>query len=228
MNWFVPQLKSYGTGADFSVSDYEYATSKVVCVGRNYQAHAAELNNPVPKEPLLFIKPNSCLTPLESIQLPRSESSCHHELEVALLISERLSNASTDQVMSAITGIGLALDLTLREVQSELKAKGHPWEKAKAFDDSCPVSHFEPVSAIDDLDLLDFGMTKNGDWVQRGEVKDMIFNIPTLLQDISSHFTLMPGDIVLTGTPEGVGPLTTGDELAFYLNGKQIAVSQVA
>ncbi|MCW8876641.1 MAG: fumarylacetoacetate hydrolase family protein [Kangiellaceae bacterium] len=223
MNWFVPKLKSSS-----GVIDYKCATSKVVCVGRNYRAHAAELNNPVPKEPLLFIKPNTCLCPIDApIKLPDIDSSCHHELEVALLIGDKLTDASKEQVISSIVGVGIALDLTLREVQSNLKAKGHPWEKSKAFDCSCPVSIFEPIEGITDLNQLDFGMTKNGDFVQNGLVEQMIFSIPKLLQEISRHFTLLPGDIVLTGTPEGVGPLYSGDELVFYMQNKQIAVSRV-
>lgn len=204
------------------------ATSKVVCVGRNYIDHAKELNNPIPKSPLLFIKPNSSLVDLSpSFSIPQEtqksdlqtyhESKVHHELEVAILIGKALVKANPEDSLDAIAGIGLGLDLTLRELQSVLKTKGHPWEKAKAFDGACPMSHFIPYDSSIDLTDLEFSLIKNNKSVQEGHTKDMLFPVSELLSVISYHFSLLPGDIVMTGTPAGVAPLTSGDQLSFYL-----------
>ena len=180
MSWFTPQLIDSNTKEDMA---FNQATSKVVCVGRNYVAHAKELNNPVPKSPLLFIKPNSTLCSLKNgIKLPKTDSSCHHELEVAILIGKALTNASKDAASESIKGVGLALDLTLRELQSSLKSKGQPWERAKAFDGACPVSKFVDVEedlkndAEIFLSNISFSLVKNEQLVQVGTTKDMIFH----------------------------------------------------
>lgn len=197
----------------------EMPLGKIVCVGRNYAAHAKELNNPVPEQPLLFIKPASALAVLEApIALPQDKGECHHELEVALLIGSTLSQAKPEDCLAAIAGYGLALDLTLRELQSELKAKGHPWERAKAFDGACPLSAFVPAASIPNWRELRFELHRNGELQQSGHCSDMLFPIDALLADISQSFTLQPGDIVLTGTPAGVGPLQNGDTLRCQLD----------
>ena len=217
MSWFTPQLRS----SNGSLDNFEYPTSKVVCVGRNYVAHAKELSNPVPNRPLLFIKPNTALTTLnKEILLPQNASNCHHELEISILIGGKLSNAKESDVCASIVGIGLALDLTLRDEQSRLKEKGQPWERAKAFDGSCPVSSFLPWEGEPALNSIEFSMDKNGQRVQAGSSSDMIFPIVPLIMEISQNFTLLPGDIILTGTPEGVGALHSGDKLDFELMGK--------
>lgn len=186
---------------------------KIVCVGRNYADHAKELNNPLPESPLLFIKPaTAAVSFLDPLVIRREQDECHHELEVAILIGAPLKSADIEQARSAVAGIGLALDLTLRGLQSQLKKKGHPWERAKAFDGSCPLSSF--VDANDcDLQSLNFKLIKNGAVQQAGCTADMLFGILDLLQEISQSFTLLPGDVVLTGTPAGVGPLSKGDTL---------------
>lgn len=197
----------------------EMPPGKIVCVGRNYAAHAKELNNPVPEQPLLFIKPASALAALEApIALPQGKGECHHELEVALLIGSTLSQAKPEDCLAAIAGYGLALDLTLRELQSELKAKGHPWERAKAFDGACPLSAFVPAASVSNWRELRFELHRNGERQQSGHCSDMLFPIDLLLADISQSFTLQPGDIVLTGTPAGVGPLQNGDTLTCQLD----------
>jgi 2-keto-4-pentenoate hydratase/2-oxohepta-3-ene-1,7-dioic acid hydratase in catechol pathway len=192
---------------------------KVVCVGRNYSAHALELNNPIPKAPLLFIKPATSLTRLApSFTIPTNRGEVHHELEMALLIGKQLTNASYDEVMAAVYGVGLALDLTLRDIQSELKEKAQPWEIAKGFDGACPVSDFIKLDIIDDIQTCDLLLEKNGVTQQQGNTSDMLFPIAGLLATMSDNFSLMPGDIVLTGTPAGVGPLARGDKLLAKLN----------
>ncbi|WP_374962844.1 fumarylacetoacetate hydrolase family protein [Spongiibacter tropicus] len=198
----------------------ELPNGKIVCVGRNYAEHARELNNPIPKQPLLFIKPSTALAALDQpLAIPRDRGECHHELELALLISQPLSEARAEETLAAIAGYGLALDLTLRELQSQLKEKGQPWERAKAFDGACPVSAFVPAAAIGDWKALRLQLQRNGALQQDGQCRDMLFPIEALLADISQSFTLLPGDIVLTGTPAGVGPLNPGDRLRCELDG---------
>lgn len=187
--------------------------NKVVCVGRNYAAHAKELNNPIPVEPLLFMKPATTLVPF-SDPIPASSFSepVHYELEVAILLGKTLKNADEVDASSAIDAVGLALDLTLRELQNELKSKGEPWEKAKAFDGSCPVSSFVPNDNLD-LSNLEFELKVNGELKQQGNTSQMLVPIVQLIQYASRHFTLNAGDIILTGTPAGVGALAVGDKL---------------
>ncbi|MEH6711762.1 MAG: fumarylacetoacetate hydrolase family protein [Paraglaciecola polaris] len=192
---------------------------KVVCVGRNYLEHIQELNNEVPQEPLLFIKPNTALCDLaQPINLPKVQGSCHHELEIAILIGQRLTNSDEQSARKSILGVGLSLDLTLREVQDRLKGQGQPWERAKSFDLSCPTSTFVPISDIPIEQNIEFSMAVNGKLTQQGNSAHMMHDILSLLVEISRTFTLLPGDIVLTGTPKGVGPLTENDDLTICLS----------
>jgi 2-keto-4-pentenoate hydratase/2-oxohepta-3-ene-1,7-dioic acid hydratase in catechol pathway len=191
---------------------------KVVCVGRNYVAHAAELGNEVPEEPLLFIKPATALTALEpGFIIPVDRGEVHHETELALLVGQPLTRANTEQAAAAILGIGIALDLTLRDLQNQLKALRQPWEKAKAFDDSCPVSRWVPITAFPSWDDIAFSLQVNGEPRQSGHSSLMIWSMLELTTAISQHFTLLPGDLILTGTPAGVGPLHLGDQLTLEL-----------
>ena len=198
---------------------YPHALGKIVCVGRNYAEHAKELNNPVPKAPILFIKPASSAVPMAgNISVPEDQGSVHHELEIAILIGEQLSSATEEEVDGAIAGIGLALDLTLRDVQSELKEKGHPWERAKAFDGACPLSEFIEANEFIDLNSIELKLTKNDEVQQQGSSSQMLFPILPLIAEMSRHFTLNPGDVVITGTPAGVGPIEAGDSLVAELS----------
>lgn len=199
---------------------------KVVCVGRNYAEHAAELGNEVPKEPLFFIKPATAMVPFApNIQIPTQWGSCHHELEIALLITQPLTRCQdASAALAAIGGIGLGLDLTLRDVQSQLKAQGHPWERAKAFDGSCPLTPFVPVADVaPNWEALGLTLHNNGELRQQGTSAQMLFPIAELLNAMSQLFSLMPGDVVMTGTPAGVGSLQVGDQLEATL---QIAPQQ--
>lgn len=196
---------------------FHFPLGKVVCVGRNYAEHAKELNNPVPSSPILFIKPATSVVPLAGeIGFPKDQGSCHFETELALLIGAELKNATAEQAVAAIAGFGLALDLTLRDVQQQLKDKGHPWEIAKSFDGACPISTFVRPDQVS-LDKLTFELEVDGQVRQQGDTADMITPIIPLLQFMSRHFTLQPGDVVLTGTPAGVGPLQAGMNLAASL-----------
>ena len=200
---------------------------KVVCVGRNYVAHAEELNNPVPEKPLLFIKPATSLVAFEqNIALKKALGDHHYEAELALLVGNTI-DATSDNPLRHICGLGLALDLTLREVQAQLKAQGHPWERAKAYDGSCPISPFVRCDEETLADNIEYRFWQNGLLRQHGESRLMIFSMTSLLQEISQYFTLMPGDIVLTGTPQGVGRLTDGDALTLQLENQQPWQAQV-
>ncbi len=217
---FVPRFTD---GQDFS-----QALGKIVCVGRNYVDHAKELDNPVPSEPLLFMKPATSAVALdEPIDAPFSRGEVHFETELALLIGETLSDATAAEAERGVVGIGLALDLTLRDVQSRLKEKGHPWEIAKAFDGACPLSNFLRLERVPNWSALTFSLDIDGERRQYGEGADMIFPVATLLAEISRHFTLEPGDVVITGTPAGVGELPRGSELHFTLTGGLEVVTRV-
>lgn len=193
---------------------FKPSLGKVVCVGRNYAEHAKELNNPVPSSPILFIKPATTVTPLsETIELPEGKGDTHYEVELAILIGKPLTCAGINDVEGAIAGYGLALDLTLRDLQSELKAKGHPWEIAKSFDGACPLSAFVKPDAIKNPSNIEFTLKIDGELRQHGHTNEMITAIRPLIAYISQHFTLMPGDVVLTGTPAGVGLLSSGSKL---------------
>ncbi|RBP48894.1 fumarylacetoacetate hydrolase family protein [Arenicella xantha] len=194
---------------------------KVVCIGKNYADHIKEMNSSTPSQPVLFIKPSTALCDAgETIAVSHLThlGSLHHELEIALLIGTQVTSQTPDP-MNAIVGIGLGIDLTLRDLQSSLKQAGLPWERAKAFDGSCALSAFvrpDPSLAYDDLTLE---LQLNGKQQQFSNSALMLSPIPALLEEIANVFTLEPGDVVLTGTPAGVGPLSAGDRLTGSLNG---------
>lgn len=200
---------------------YPQVLGKIICVGRNYPAHAKELNNPIPTTPILFIKPASSAVPFApNFSIPQQQGRVHHELEIAILISKALCRANTEEVAKSIAGIGLGLDLTLRDIQDQLKEKGHPWERAKSFDGACPLTGFVSVNAVSlsDWQALELTLIKNGEVQQQGSSADMLFPILPLIAHMSEHFSLQPGDVILTGTPAGVGPLDSGDSLSCELS----------
>ncbi|CAM5224645.1 fumarylacetoacetate hydrolase family protein [Alishewanella longhuensis] len=191
---------------------------KVVCIGQNYQDHIAEMQSKTAAEALFFIKPTTALVPLTpTFSIPTSQGAVHNELEIAVLIAKPLKQAGFAEVNEAIWGYGLALDLTLREVQAKLKQLGRPWEIAKGFDGACPLSGFVSKQAVQHPQQLDFSLTVNGELRQQGNSANMIRGISQLISEMSQHFTLLPGDVVLTGTPAGVGPLQVGDSLQLQL-----------
>lgn len=187
-----------------------FPVGKVVCVGRNYADHAKELGNEVPTSPILFIKPSTSLVHLEdSLDYPKDKGSCHFETEIAVLIQQDLKDATAEQVEAAIWGYALAFDLTLRDIQNQLKQKGHPWERAKAFDGSCPVTTFVNKSHFPNApQKMRYQLFVDQVLRQNGDTNNMLFPIVELIQHISQTFTLKAGDIILTGTPAGVGQIT--------------------
>lgn len=198
----------------------DYPVSKAVCVGSNYARHIQEMGSAVPDEPVLFIKPATALCDLsQPLSVPQGLGAVHHEVELAVLIGSTLQAASESTVAQAIAGYGVALDLTLRDVQAGCKKAGQPWEKAKGFDHACPLSGFIPVSAFGhDPQASQLTLVVNGEVRQQGNTAEMIHKIIPLIAYMSRFFTLRPGDVVLTGTPEGVGPMRTGDTLSVSLN----------
>jgi 5-carboxymethyl-2-hydroxymuconate isomerase len=193
---------------------------KIVCVARNYAEHARELGNPVPEKAVLFIKPaSSILRDGGKVIIPPHSCDCHHEIELAVLIGRTGRQIVETDALDFVAGYAVALDLTLRDVQSELKAKGLPWEIAKAFDTSCPLSAFVPAAQVADPQQLRLHLTVNGEIRQDGTTADMLRPVARLISEASSYFTLEAGDILLTGTPSGVGPIRSGDRVEATIEG---------
>jgi len=206
-------------------SPIELPVGKAVCVGRNYAEHARELGHEVPDEPVLFMKPASAIVGLdEPLHLPEGQGAVHHEVEMAVLMGERLRRADAEQARYAIHGYGLALDLTLRELQNRLKEQGQPWERAKAFDGALPLSGFVEARGISVKQNLRVALDVNGEARQYGHTGQMLMPTFELISHISRWFTLEPGDVVLTGTPSGVAALAAGDQLRMHL-GNLLSVS---
>lgn len=193
--------------------------SKIVCVGRNYAEHAKELGNAIPDRPILFIKPPSSLSSLaQGIHWNQALGECHFECEICLQIAYPLSQETdASKALEAIGAVTLGLDLTLRDLQNDLKAKGQPWERAKAFDGACLLADWVEADEIGDLQELELVLLINGVERQHGFSQDMIFDIGALLVEISQSFSLEAGDVIMTGTPAGVGALTANDQLTMKL-----------
>ncbi len=190
----------------------EYPIGKIVCLARNYAEHARELGNETPAAPVLFIKPSSSVIGNgEAVIIPAYSQECHYEVELALLIGATARNVPEETAFELIAGYGVAIDMTLRDVQNQLKAKGLPWEIAKGFDTSCPLSDFVPAASVPDPHNLTLRLLVNGAVRQDGCTSDMINRIPRIIAHVSSIFTLEAGDVILTGTPAGVGPVAAGD-----------------
>lgn len=199
--------------------------SKIVCVGRNYAEHAKELGNAVPDSPILFIKPPSSLRTLaDGIVVPQGLGECHFETELCVRIGMPLKNASREQAALAIDGVTLGLDLTLRDLQNTLKANGHPWERAKAFDGSCLLGEWLSPAMLD-LAQAEFELQINGTQRQHGNTIQMLFDVVGLVAHISQSFSLCIGDVVMTGTPAGVAALHVGDQLQLGLQTQLGAVT---
>ena len=194
---------------------------KILCIGRNYAKHAAEMGSAVPSEPMIFMKPKSALNVSGQMTYPTFTSDLHYELEVVIEINKTVSQVSKQEASQCYDRIGLGIDFTARDIQALCKEKGHPWEKAKAFDHSAPMSELLPMSDYD-LSKLQFKLWHNDKLVQSGNTEDLIFDFDHLVSFASNYFTLEKGDLIYTGTPEGVGPVQKGDVLKGYLEGKKL------
>lgn len=196
------------------------AGTKIVAVGRNYAAHAKELGNAVPKEPVLFLKPTSSyLGNGGTIEVPHPLDSLHHEVELAVVIGQKARDVPETTAMDYVGGYAVALDMTAREIQSSAKSAGLPWTVAKGQDTFTPISSVLPKSAVPDPHNLELWLKVDGEIRQKGSTKDMIFKIPYLISHISSIMTLFEGDVILTGTPQGVGPVKVGQKITAGITG---------
>lgn len=191
---------------------------KIVAVGRNYAEHAAEMN--APAEPVVFLKPSTAVvSPGAPVVLPRERGSIHHEIEIAVWLAEGGANLTPADAARLPGGYALALDLTLRDVQAEAKAKGRPWALAKGFDGAMPLAPFHPAAHVPDPASLTFRLLVNGAVRQEGKAREMLLDVPRLLAFVSTWMTWEPGDVLLTGTPAGVGPIVPGDEATLVMDG---------
>ncbi|XP_058972726.2 uncharacterized protein [Pocillopora verrucosa] len=194
---------------------------KIIAVGRNYREHAAELGNPVPKTPLIFLKPpSSYLQQGGKIKLPPGCDELHHEVELGVVISKTGVSIAESNAMDYVGGYALALDMTARDLQNKAKKLGQPWTLAKGFDTALPVSRFISKTEIPQPDNVHLWLKVDGELKQDGNTQDMIFTIPYLISYISQSMTLEEGDFILTGTPEGVSEVKPGQTIACGLGDK--------
>lgn len=193
-------------------TNQQLTIGKIVCMARNYAEHARELGNETPVAPVLFMKPaSSLISDGESVRIPSYSQECHYEVELAVLIGTTASKVTATTAMSHVAGYGVAIDMTLRDVQNGLKAKGLPWDIAKGFDTACPLSDFAPAATVNDPHDLNLKLAINGEARQDATSADMIHRIPEIIAYASTIFTLNPGDVILTGTPAGAGQVRVGD-----------------
>ena len=205
--------------ASITLDGQAFPVANIFCIGRNYAAHVAELGNVVEEEPLVFLKPTSALIDENHpITLPAYSQDVHHECELVLYIGKGGRHIAEQDALSHIAGYGIGLDLTARDVQSELKKKGQPWTKAKGFPSAACVSEFVPATRVNDPQQLSFSLAVNGEIRQRGNTKLMLFSVAKIVHHLSTLYGLSEGDVIFTGTPEGVSRLQAGDHLYLVLD----------
>lgn len=196
---------------------------KIIAIGRNYAEHAKELNNPVPTSPVIFMKPDTALVKdNKPFYHPDFSQDVHHEIELVLKISKEGKYINEKFAAGYFEEIALGIDFTARDIQQRQKEKGLPWELAKAFDNSAPVSNFLPKDQFADLYNLNFNLDVNGESRQVGNTKDLIFSFEYIIAFVSQYITLKKGDLIFTGTPQGVAKVNIGDRLEGYLEGQKL------
>jgi acylpyruvate hydrolase len=196
---------------------------KIIAIGRNYAEHAKELNNPVPAQPVIFMKPDTALLKgNKPFYHPDFSSDIHYEIEIVLKICKEGKHIAEKFAGSYFQEIGLGIDFTARDIQQKHKEKGLPWELAKSFDNSAPVSRFVSKSNFDDLYNINFSLQVNEQTVQQGNTKDLLFSFERIISFVSGYITLKTGDLIFTGTPAGVGKIAVNDHLAGYLEGDKL------
>jgi 5-carboxymethyl-2-hydroxymuconate isomerase len=201
-------------------TDNEYIVGKILCIGRNYVDHIKELGNEAPAAPIIFMKPSTAIINSgESVVIPAYSSDCHYEAELAVLIGVEGKDITEADALAHVTGYGVAIDMTLRDVQDNLKKKGLPWEIAKGFDTSCPLSDFVPADKVADPQNLTICLALNGEQRQNGSTGLMINTVARIISYLSGIFTLEEGDVILTGTPAGVGRVKAGDRMEASIAG---------
>lgn len=201
---------------------------KLICIGRNYTDHISELNNERPEEPVVFIKPDSAiLLKQHPFVIPEFSNEVHHEVEVIVKICKVGKHISQKFAHKYYNEISLGVDFTARDLQTKLKEKGLPWEKAKGFDGSAIIGNFLPKNSFSSLENINFELRNKGEIVQQGNTNLMLWKIDELIAYVSQYFTLKTGDILFTGTPKGVAPVQDGDVLEGFLEGNQVFKVQV-
>lgn len=201
---------------------------KIICIGRNYAEHAKELKNDIPTEPVFFMKPDTALLKDgEPFYYPEFTKDLHHEIEIVLKINKVGKHIEEQFAHKYYEEIGLGIDFTARDLQAKAKEKGLPWEKAKAFDGSAPLGKFMHKTQFADLSAIGFELQVNGESRQRGNTADLLFSFDKIIAYVSRFVTLKVGDLIYTGTPEGVGPVKIGDKLQGYINGEPMLEFEV-
>lgn len=208
-------------------SEQNYSVGKIVCLGRNYLDHIRELGNQVPDRAVIFCKPaSSIIAAGEKIEIPEYSNDCHHELELALLIGKAGKKITVADARQHVAGYAVALDLTLRDLQAELKGKGLPWEIAKGFDTSCPLSDFVAAEQVKSPNDIRLTLKVNGELRQDGTTAQMMRSVEEIIAEVSNFYRLEAGDIILTGTPAGVSRIQSGDQLVGEI--EQVGTLQVS
>tara|TARA_B000000532_G_scaffold211806_1_gene181607 strand:- start:130 stop:741 length:612 start_codon:yes stop_codon:yes gene_type:complete len=191
---------------------------KIICIGRNYIDHIKELSNQKPLNPVVFLKPDSSIIAKnQNFIIPSFSNEIHHEVELVIKINKVGKHIDKSFSHKYYDEIGLGIDFTARDIQSNLKEKGHPWEKSKAFDNSCMVGKFLKKEKLEDISKIEFSLIKNNELVQSGRSNDMLWKIDELISYVSQYFTLKIGDLIFTGTPSGVSKVESGDILEGYI-----------
>ncbi|MDA9699257.1 fumarylacetoacetate hydrolase family protein [Flavobacteriaceae bacterium] len=191
---------------------------KIICIGRNYIDHIKELSNQKPLNPVVFLKPDSSIIAKnQNFIIPSFSNEIHHEVELVVKINKVGKHIDKSFSHKYYDEIGLGIDFTARDIQNNLKEKGHPWEKSKAFDNSCMVGKFLKKEKLEDISKIEFSLIKNNELVQSGRSNDMLWKIDELISYISQYFTLKIGDLIFTGTPSGVSKVESGDILEGYI-----------
>ncbi|MEK0442091.1 MAG: hypothetical protein RL403_1069 [Bacteroidota bacterium] len=196
---------------------------KIICIGRNYAAHIEELKNEKPGQPVVFLKPDTALIKGGApFFYPDFSTNIHHEIELVLKISKEGKYIQPQFAHRYFEEIGLGIDFTARDLQDQCKAKGLPWEIAKAFNGSAPIGEFKSVAELGDLKNIDFHLEINGELKQKGNTSLMLFDFATIISYVSQFFTLKKGDLIYTGTPAGVGPVQIGDQLIGFIGNEKM------
>lgn len=203
------------------IPDIGIPVGNIFCIGRNYAEHAKEMGTPVPEVPMVFLKPTSAVCyDGDTVFIPKQSGNVHHEVELVVAIGKTGKNISEKDAPNFICGYGIGIDFTARDIQNKAKEKGHPWSVAKGFDTFAPLGNFVPQSAIPNPQELSISLSVNGKTKQNGHTSDMIFSVSHLIAYLSSVFTLNSGDLIFTGTPDGVGRVNSGDILEARLGEK--------
>lgn len=196
---------------------------KIICIGRNYAEHAKELKNDVPTEPVFFMKPDTALLKdNEDFYYPEHTKDLHHEVELVIKISRAGKHIEEKHAHKYYEEIGVGIDFTARDTQVKCKEKGLPWEKAKAFDGSAPIGNFVPKANFSDINNINFHLEVNGKPRQKGNTKDLLFSFDKIIAYVSQYIMLKTGDLIYTGTPEGVAAVAIGDKLSCYIEGEKL------